>query len=70
MAKLSESNAEELKESLKAAGINFVVYVPDSWSHLLLGKTTLSQLSAWSGKTKEWPPPWARLWVGKIPRSF
>lgn len=38
MPKLSESNAEELKESLKAAGINFVVYVPDSWSHLLLKK--------------------------------
>jgi sulfopyruvate decarboxylase subunit alpha len=38
MANLSENNAEELKESLKAAGINFVVYVPDSWSHLLLNK--------------------------------
>lgn len=38
MANLSENNAEELKESLKAAGINFVVYVPDSWSHLLLKK--------------------------------
>jgi sulfopyruvate decarboxylase TPP-binding subunit len=38
MARLSETNAEELKESLKAAGINFVVYVPDSWSHLLLKK--------------------------------
>ncbi len=38
MARLSETNAEELKESLKGAGVNFVVYVPDSWSHLLLKK--------------------------------
>ena len=38
MAKLSETNAEELKESMKAAGINFVVYVPDSWNHLLQKK--------------------------------
>jgi len=38
MARLSEANAEELKEALKAAGVNFVVYVPDSWSHLLLKK--------------------------------
>ena len=29
MARLSETNAEELKESLKGAGINFVVYVPE-----------------------------------------
>ena len=38
MAKLSEAHAEELKESMKAAGINFVVYVPDSWNHLLQKK--------------------------------
>ena len=38
MAKLSEAHAEEIKESMKAAGINFVVYVPDSWSHLLQKK--------------------------------
>jgi sulfopyruvate decarboxylase TPP-binding subunit len=38
MARLSETNAEQIKESMKAAGINFVVYVPDSWSHLLLKK--------------------------------
>lgn len=31
MARHSEVHAEELKESMKAAGINFVVYVPDSW---------------------------------------
>jgi len=38
MAKLSETRAEEIKESMKAAGINFVVYVPDSWNHLLQKK--------------------------------
>ncbi len=35
MAKLSEANAEEIKESLKGAGVNFVVYVPDSWNYLI-----------------------------------
>jgi sulfopyruvate decarboxylase subunit alpha len=38
MEKLSEAHAEELKESMKAAGINFVVYVPDSWNYLLQKK--------------------------------
>ena len=38
MAKLSETNAEILKESMKAAGINFVVYVPDSWNYQLQKK--------------------------------
>ena len=38
MPRLSESRAEELKEAMKAAGINFVVYVPDSWNHLLQKK--------------------------------
>jgi len=38
MARLSEANASELKEAIKAAGINFVVYVPDSWNYLLQKK--------------------------------
>jgi len=43
MAKLSEANAEILKESMKAAGINFVVYVPDSWNYQLQRKVIEDQ---------------------------
>ena len=43
MAKLSETNAEILKEAMKAAGINFVVYVPDSWNYQLQKKIVEDQ---------------------------
>src|SRR5262249_54061123 len=53
MAKLSEAHAEELKESMKAAGINFVVYVPDSWNYLLQKKIIEAKTVFFFGMVRE-----------------
>jgi sulfopyruvate decarboxylase subunit alpha len=53
MARLSEAHAQELKESMKAAGINFVVYVPDSWNYLLQKKIIEDQAFMSVGMVRE-----------------